>query len=370
MTELLLHGFHSELSGHFGEVNGMEVVAHYGDPEGEYAALRASAGVADLSFRGRVALTGGDRRRFLHGQVTNQVMDLQEGEGCYAALVTAKGKLQSDLNIYCLAGELILDFEPGLSGLVIQRLEKYIIADDVQVVEVAPHYGVLSVQGPKSGAVVSSLGLKLELPAKLLAISSAASEVLGEVYCVHQPRGSALGFDLWVPVAALETIAAGLVSGARGLGGRAVGWKALEMARIEAGIPRFGWDMDESHLPPETGIEARAVSYTKGCYIGQEVLARLRTYGHVAKALRGLRLPDELPALPCKGDKILREGKEVGNITSAVRLPALRWNVALGYVRREHYQMGTTLQVLAPGGACEARIVALPFQDGHGSRAG
>ena len=362
-----MHEFHSGLGGRFGEVSGMEVVDHYGDPDGEYRALRAAAGVADLSCRGRLALTGADRRRFLHGQVTNQVIELQEGEGCYAALVTAKGKMQSDLNIYCLPGELILDFEPGLSGVVVQRLEKYIIADDVQIAEVAPHYGLLSVQGPKSGAVVSSLRLKLELPAKLFAITSVASEDWGEIYCVHQPRGSTLGFDLFVPVACLEPVAARLIGAARGLGGGPVGWAALEMARIEAGIPRFGWDMDATHLPPEAGIESRAVSYTKGCYIGQEILARLRTYGHVAKALRGLRLPDELPELPRKGDKLMCEGKEVGGITSAARLPVLRGNVALGYVRREQGTLGTIVQVLTAGGVCDAKIVSLPFRDGDGN---
>ena len=366
MIELLLHEFHSGLGGRFGEVAGLEVVEDYGDAEADYGAWRASAGVADLSFRGRLALTGADRRRFLHGQVTNQVLDLHEGDGCYAALVTAKGKMQSDLNIYCLPGELILDFEPGLSGLVVQRLEKFIIADDVQVAEVAPYYGLLSVQGPKSAAVVSSLALNLKLPTQCLSISSVASQEWGEVYCVQHSRSLALGFDLWVPVPALEAMAARLVAAARGLGGRPVGWKAMEMARIEAGIPRFGWDMDETHLPPETGIEARAVSYTKGCYIGQEVLARLRTYGHVAKALRGLRLPDELPELPRKGDKLVREGKEVGYLTSVVRLPAPPRTIALGYVRREHDALGTILQVLAPGGACEAKIVPLPFQDGDG----
>ena len=361
MTELNLHEFHVGVGGHFGEVNGMEVVSHYGDALAEHAALRESAGVADLSFRGRLCLTGADRKRFLHGQVTNNVMDLEVGEGCYAALVTAKGRLQSDLNIYSLAQELLLDFEPGLSGAVVRRLESYIIADDVQVADVAPYYGLLTVQGPKSGAVLTSLGWNIHLPAKLLAVSSASDAALGEIYCVNQPRGSALGFDLFVPAAALRTVAERLLAVVHPVGGRAAGWEALEMVRVEAGVPRFGCDMDETNLPPETGIERRAVSYTKGCYIGQEVIARIRTYGQVAKALRGLRLSDQLQELPKRGDKLFCEGKEVGFITSVLASPACQANIALGYVRREHHQIGAVLQVRSAAAESEATIVPLPF---------
>src|SRR5579883_1900764 len=146
---LALHELYYGLNARFAEVNGCEVVADYGDWQAEHAALRESAGALDLSFRSRICLTGADRLRWLNGQVTNNVKDLRAGQGCYAALVTAKGKLESDLNIFCLPDELLLDFEPGLTERVTQRLDKYIIADDVQVVDVAAHYGLLSVQGPK-----------------------------------------------------------------------------------------------------------------------------------------------------------------------------------------------------------------------------
>ena len=117
--------------------------------------VHQSAGVLDLSCRSRICLTGADRVRFLHGQVTNDVKKLRVGEGCYAAITTNKGKMESDLNIFCLADELLLDFEPGLTEKISQRLEKFIVADDVQIADVAPHYGLLSVQGPKAEEVVS-----------------------------------------------------------------------------------------------------------------------------------------------------------------------------------------------------------------------
>ncbi len=362
MTALSLHEFHHGLNARFTEVNGMEVVEHYGDALAEHAALRDSAGVIDLSFRSRLCLTGADRVRFLNGQVTNNVKDLKTGEGCYACLVTAKGKMQSDLNIYCLRDELLLDFEPGLSGAIAQRFEKFIIADDVQVVDASPHYGLLSVQGPKSWAAVQSLGLGFDLPAKPMSLATVSDVTLGEIYCMNLPRSGTTGFDLFVPTAALGAVADKLIAAAKAVGGRACGWSALEMARIEAGIPRFGADMDETNLPPEAGLEERAVSYTKGCYIGQEVIARVRTYGQVAKALRGLRLADDLKVLPRRGDKLYRGDQEIGYVTSALASPALKSNIALAYVRREHNQIGAELTLRTAAGDSPARIVALPFK--------
>ena len=138
MSPLMLHEFHHGLNAQFSELNGAEIVNDYGDWLAEHAALRESAGVIDLSFRSRICLTGADRVRFLHGQVTNDVKRLQAGEGCYAVITTAKGKMESDLNIFGLADELLLDFEPGLTGKISARLEKFIVADDVQIVDAAP----------------------------------------------------------------------------------------------------------------------------------------------------------------------------------------------------------------------------------------
>lgn len=361
MTPLALHAFHGARNGHFTEVNGMEAVADYGDGPAEHAALRQSAGVIDLSLRSRLVLTGEDRVRLLNGQVTNNVKDLPPGRGCHAALVTNKGKMQSDLNIHILPGEILLDFEPGLSPAIADRFNKYIIADDVQVIDAAPHYGLLSVQGPQAWAAVEKLGIKGAKPAQPFDSTSVQDEALGELYCMNLPRLGTTGFDLFAPTNSLAALADKLMAAAKQLGGRACGWTALETARIEAGIPRFGVEMDETNLVPETGLEERAISYTKGCYIGQEVIARLRTYGQVAKALRGLRFADGARELPRKGDKLFAGEKEVGYVGSAIHSPALAANIGLGYVRREHNQIGTPLIVRGAGGTVEATIVKLPF---------
>ena len=369
MTPLPLHEFHHSLSARFGELGGAEIVASYGDVLAEHAALRESAGVLDLSFRSRICLTGADRARFLHGQVTNDVNRLRAGDGCYAAITTAKGKMESDLNIYALPDELLLDFEPGLTQKITQRLEKFIVSDDVQVVDVAPLYGLLSVQGPKAAEAVKALGIFSELPAKEFQSVKISDSTLGEIYLMQQSRapGSAsvppasFGFDLFVPTDSLGAVADKLIAAAKSLGGRVCGWDAFEIARIEAGIPRFGADMDESNIPLECGIESRAVSYQKGCYIGQEVINRIHSIGHVNKELRGLRLAEDLKSLPAKGDKLFHDGKEVGYITSAVNSPALNSNIALGYVRREVNASGTELVWRSATGEVMAVVSEIPF---------
>jgi folate-binding protein YgfZ len=385
MNPLLLHEFHHSFGGRFVELNGAEIVADYDDWLAEHAALRETAGVIDLSFRSRICLTGADRVRFLHGQVTNDVKKLHPGEGCYAAITTAKGKMESDLNIFVLVEELLLDFEPGLTEKISQRLEKFIVADDVQVVDAAPHYGLLSVQGPKAAGVINALGLfgwgerprepvfaeshhgspgvsPHQFPTKAFDSLKISDLTLGDIYLANNPHLATSGFDLFVPNNSVGAVADKLIAAAKQIDGRAVGWTAFETARIEAGIPRFGADMDETNIPLECGIESRAVTYNKGCYIGQEIINRIHSVGHVNRELRGLRLANDLKSLPTRGDKLFHAGKEVGHVTSAVKSPALNTNIALGYVRREANQIGNELTLLTATGESTAKIVPLPFE--------
>jgi folate-binding protein YgfZ len=303
---------------------------------------------------------GADRVRFLHGQVTNDIKRLRAGEGCYAALVTAKGKMQSDLNIYCLQDELLLDFEPGLTGVVSERLEKFVVADDVQILDVAALYGLLSVQGPKAESVARGVGLFTEIPGAPFRFVKFTDETLGEIYLMNQPRLGSVGFDFFVPTNSLGAVADKLIAAAKTIGGRASGWDAFEISRIESGIPRFGADMDESHLAAECGIENRAISYNKGCYIGQEVLNRIHSIGRVNRELRRLRLPNTLIHLPEKGDKLFRDGKEVGHVTSATKSPIQNEISTIGYVRREAFEPGTVLVLQMQSGSCDATILE-PF---------
>lgn len=358
---LALHEFHAEQGAVFTELQSMEAVAHYGDVATEYSALRDSVGLADLSFRGRLCLLGADRVRLLHGQVTNDIQALKTGQGCYAAFTSPKGRMQADVHVYALADELLLDVEPGLTASLIQRLDHYIVADDVQAVDVAGHYGLFSLQGPKALEVPGLLDPGLTLASQSHGIVHRPDPELGDLYWVNHARTGSQGVDLFVPAAAMGMVWDKLCLAVRSRGGRPVGWSALDLARIEAGIPRFGVDIDENHLPPEAGLDRNGISYTKGCYIGQETIARIRTYGQVTKALRGLRFEPDAP-MPARGDKILHQGREVGSLTSVIRSPRLGCPVALGYVRKECNAPGTSLVVRsASGPEIPALIVPLPF---------
>ena len=350
MANPALHEFHLAHGGTFRLEQGLEVVASYGSPEAEYLALTREAGFIDLSFRSRLCLLGADREKFLHGQITNDVLRLKTGEGAYAALVTGKGKLESDLFVYKLQEELLLDFEPGLSGRVNDRLSKYVIAEDVQIVDVTPFYNLLSVQGPRSRELLASATSFLLPETPLSWLNTASAN--GDLYIVRNDRFGLTGFDLFVPSADTLSIAEMIDKTIK-----PVGLDACEISRIENGIPRFGIDMDETNLAPEA-LRENAISYAKGCYIGQEVIARIRTYGQVAKALRLLHLPDELQHLPQKGEKLFKDGKEVGFITSSTLSPKHGAKVALGYVRKGANTPGEMLSVCAAAGPVATIISA------------
>ncbi len=360
MTPLILHDAHESIGAHFQRMQGAEVVAHYGDPLAEYSALGGTAALADLSSRGRLGTTGADRQRFLNGQVTNNVKDLEPGKGCYAAVVNAKGRLQGDLNIYCLPEELLLDCEPGQGPKLAARLEQFVIADDVQVVDISAEYGLLSVQGPQCAAVLARAYPDSPLPNRPWA-SELWSGQGGEICVVNLPRARRPGLDLFVPQSLLGQAWTQLAEAVRALNGRPCGWDCLEWARIEAGLPRYGQDMDDRNLAPEAGIETRAISYTKGCYIGQEIISRIRSMGHVTRRLQGFELQNSAAPLPCSGDPITHQGHAVGYITSAIHSPALGHPVALGYLRSEVKKTGTELQVQTQAGPRMARLRALPF---------
>ncbi len=324
-----------------------------------YNTTLKKVGIRDLSDRGRICLLGEDRTRFLHGQVTNDVSGLKPMSGCYAALVSHKGKMESDLNIVALENEILLDFESGLSAQIEERLNHFIIADDVEVVDVAPHYGLVNVMGPAAFDVLrgwKSELARLEEPYQTIKIGDPDS---GEFYVVRNDRVGVEGYDVYIPIAQMEGTLRVLEVSVEKAEGVTVPERVMEAIRIEHGIPRFGIDMDGSNLAPEAGIESRAISYAKGCYIGQEVIARIRTYGQVAKSLRGLRIEGE--QAPAVGAELWNGEKRVGYLTSVLKSPDLGDWIALGYVRRECNEVGQRLEVSIGEGRGGVEIVQLPF---------
>lgn len=321
-------------------------------------AIRDGAGLVDRSARGKLTLGGTDRVSFLHAVTTNDVVHLSVGRGCYSALLTPQGRMRADMRIYMLEDALLLDLEPQLAGLVAQKLDQMVFTEDVQIRDVTLAFGWIGVYGARAAAVIGAvLGNEDELRAlDLLAYANRFVE--GETLrVVRSDYIGTDGFEILIPVGLLAAVRARLVAA----GGQIVPAEALETARIEAGTPVFGIDLDEDIIPLEAGIEARAISFEKGCYPGQEVIVRVlhRGHGRVARKLVGLRVAADVA--PARGDRISAGGRDVGFVTSAARSPAAGSIIALGYVHRDFIEPGTNVSIMAGGGPLSAVVAALPF---------
>ena len=340
----------------FIEVAGRQTPLHYGDPRGEYAAVREAVGLIDLSWQGKVRVTGADRVDFLQRMLSNDVKNLAVGRGCMAFLLDPKGHVVAYLALHALADEMLADAEPPMAFAMVEMLNHYVVADDVTLEDVSNAWGFLSLQGPRAPAVLADL-LAGEAPA-LEPLQHAEREVAGAtVRIVSRSRTGETGYDLWAPMDRLPALweAAVKVGGRDGL--RPVGLAALEVLRIEAGEARAA-DVGGDVLALETGLE-HAISFTKGCYIGQEFVVRVAHRGHVNRRLSGLVLNGD--RVPPAGSKVMAGDKEMGWITCAALSPGLGRPIALGYVRRECNAPGSKVTVQAGDGALDAEVVALPF---------
>jgi aminomethyltransferase len=341
----------------FLEFRGREIPNHYGSLEEEYAALKHEAGLIDLSVQGIIELQGRDRSRFLHGMVTNDIQNLSPGQGCYALMLTPRGRILTDMRVLCLEDSLMLVIDSDLVEKDLALLRKYIISDQVDVIDRSADLAMLSLQGPKAAEVIGSLCSEPVLPETPFEHRSIR---LGDtsVRCARIRRTGAGGYDLILaPTRLVDLWNALLQNGAR-LGLCPAGLEAWNVDRLEAGIAWYGFDMDEARIPLETGLED-AISFTKGCYIGQEVVARATYHGQVHRKLRGLLLCGRQPA--GGGDKIFRDGREVGWVTGSAYSPRLQRAIALAYVRREAWDPGTTVGVESRGALSNAEVTTRPF---------
>jgi folate-binding protein YgfZ len=320
-------------------------------------AARTTAAIFPLAGRALLEVRGGDRTRFLQGQLSNDVAALDPAgprSGCYALLLTAQGRIVADLHVLARPDAWWLETDARCAAAARARLEKYVIADDVRIAEREAEWTRFAVEGPQARALVSAVA-----PDAALALAPDAGAPLriagaeGLVAAFGWSGEEAL--QLFVPAAA----AAGAAEALRGAGERlGAVWgetAALEALRVEAGIPRAGAELGEEVLPAEARLVERAVSFTKGCYTGQEVVARMHSRARVGHLLVGLVLPAG-GGLPAPGTPLLHGGAKVGELTSAALSPAAG-AIALGFVRAAHAEPGTEL-------ACEGatvRVAALPF---------
>jgi folate-binding protein YgfZ len=293
--------------------------------------------VRDLSTRTKLVLTGDDRVRFLHGMVTNDVEALQPGQGCHAAMLTTKGKMVADLVVYCDEEALFLELDPSLREKVKQIFDKHIIMDDVTVADVSDDLRELGVYGDDAAETIAGL----------LGVDAAALPSYGFVMTAAKVR-VARATELGMP---------GFhVFGDVAIAGEPLSDDDFEELRVEAGTPLYGVDMGEDRLPIEAGV-TDAVSFTKGCYLGQEVIARATNLGHINRRLMGLVVDGDETVE--RGAKLATTARpDAGYVTSSVRSRRLGRVIALAYVHRTAWEPGTEVQV---AGARQARVVALPF---------
>jgi folate-binding protein YgfZ len=304
-----------------------------------YDALRTSAALLDLTPRGRIYATGDDRARLLHAIVTNHVQELKPGEGCYAFFLNAQGHILADVNLLCLADRFLLDTEPETREKIFRHVDKYIIADDVALEDVTDALACLAVEGPQAVAVLESIGAPTPQADYAHAAWNAAivqrSSVTG-----------APGFRIFLPAEEKAACIASLESA----GAIPASDDDARTVRLEHGKPRYGDDIFDTTLPQETQ-QMHAVHFAKGCYLGQEIVERIRSRGHVNRLLINLEIEGAEPL--AGGTKIAAGAVEAGEIASSAFSPTLCKVVALGYVRAQYSTDGTQLQ--AAGRAATVR---------------
>lgn len=352
-----LSTFHKANGAEFVERDGWLLPAHFGNSAAEYGAVRSTVGLMDLSYRGLLQLTGPDRLSYLQGMLSNDLRALKPFAGQYATLLTQQGKVIADVRVLCAMNSFYLDFLENLKEKIIAHLNRYLVADEVEIADRSTEYATLSIQGPESEALLRKLVGQAELPEHPL--QHAMITLDGTAICtVFASHTGETGIDLIAPFANLPAIAQRLSEAGQQFSAVWVGEEAQNILRIEAGIPRYGVDFTEDNLLLEVGLD-HAVSFSKGCYLGQEVIERIRSRGHVNKKLVGLILESQESANP--GDAIVHADKSVGNVTSSVHSPALGRPIALGYVHRDYWNPGTRLIIKRNAIELDARLTNLPF---------
>ncbi len=330
-----------------------------------YRALHEGAGLFERTDRGRLLLTGSDRRSYLQGLLTNDVAALEPGTGCYSAYLTAQGRMIADMRVFETGDAVLVDLDAAVAPSVRDRWTQFIFSEDVTVQDLSASTAQIGIYGPSAAsALAAALASASQeggsaLTADALNAMAPYANTKGvfdaaPVFVLRSDDAGVPGFDVVCP----SELKPALLAALRRAGAVDVGPGAVETARVEAGRPLFRVDMDEETIPLEAGIEDRAISLTKGCYVGQEIIIRVlhRGHGRVARRLVGLTF-DPTAIVPSKGDVIRAGAREVGAVTSGVRSPVLDRPIALGYVHRDFVAPGTELTV----GDARATVTALPF---------
>ncbi len=350
----------TEIGASLGVSDGWEMAQSYSSVSEEHLAVRANAGLIDLSYCGAIKVWGSEAVQFLNGLLTNDVKSLAEGKGMRAAFLTGHGKVRALCRVLNLGKEFLVINDPQTHEKVFKYVSPFSYAGDFKVEDVSEQFRPLSVQGPKSHLIMKEICFE---PVPSLAEHDWFETLIAghRAVVARASHIGELGFDIFVPGTALKDVWDFILLKGRFHSIVPFGLQAFDSLRIEAGIPVYGLDVDETNMMLETALED-AVSFTKGCYTGQEAVAMATYRGHVSKKLSGLTI--ESDAVPKGGDIIRKDGKEIGVITSAVRSLSVGSTIALAYLKYGFFQPGNVVEVQSEAGILSGEVVELPFYRG------
>ncbi len=326
----------------------------YTDPTAEYSLARNSVALVDKSYRMLLEFTGADRVRYLNAVLTNNVRDLAPGQGTVSLLLNPQGHILAELEAYALPERMLVASYAMIRQRLVETIDKYIIMDDVTLTDQTDRCTVVALEGPATPEIVREL-CGLELPS-LPELGHAEAAVQG-IACrvIRRDPGGVPSAEFIVPREDVAAIWKHLTAAASARGGGPIGYRALSMLRLEAGVPWFGYDFDDTVIPHEAGLEHSHISYTKGCYTGQEIVERVRSRGRVNRQRVGLAFSGGEPQ---PKEQLLAAGQEAGFVTRAAFSPALGRPIGMGYAHREFTAVGSQLEW--SGGTAE--VIELPVK--------
>lgn len=347
VMETPLSEAHRAAGAHIADYNGCALPEQFSDFEKEYRAAKESVALFDTSWQAVFFLTGRDRVTYLHNISSQNIRDLQSGRGALALLLNPQGHILAELEVYTLPEKLLVLSHAAFRERTYATLKKYVIGSQVQIEDQTERMGGLAIEGPRAMEIADELGAALKDEPEMSVIESAIDGA--PLYWVKRSHFGRPGAQLIGAREKLPAIWEKALAAVRADDGEPIGMAALNTLRLEAGVPWFPADFNDAQIPHEATVETTHISFTKGCYTGQEIVERVRSRGHVNRKRVRLRFSIETP--PAAGAKLRTNGAEVGYVTSAAFSPAAGTAIGMGYVRREQFAPGSVVEF--DGGTAE-----------------
>ncbi len=355
-SETPLAQAHKSAGANLGVWFGCALPDDFGDWQREYAIAKQSIALIDKNYLAYFSFSGPDRARYLNAILTNNIKDLQPGQGNISLLLNPQGRILAEIETQALPDRLLCISHAMIRAQLAETLEKFIIMDDVTLTDETGRYGTLALQGPQTAQLIRELAPNVDFNA--LTDLSGIDTQINSIPCTitKKPFAHTPSADIRVERKDLEPLWHFLAEKTRSAGGGPVGYKALNALRLEAGIPWFGYDFGDKQIPHEAGLQDSHISYTKGCYTGQEIVERVRSRGQVNRRRVSLRFSNGNQP-PAAGTILTADSKEVGAVTSASPLPQQHDSIGMGYARKENATPGSELTFITPQAAGKATVI-------------